>query len=268
MVEESMRANSFTARWKLCIVPILLLSLGAMSTAAWGDVEEVIATSADQIESAQTSQARIDEVVDETEDLESEYKQVLKELDGLQVYNEYMERQIANQAAELVAVRESIDKVSDIERQIVPLMMRMLEGLRQFIELDVPFLKEERVKRVARLSEMMERPDVTVAEKFRRLTEAFQVENDFGRTIETYNETLVLDGATLEVNILRIGRVGLYYQTNDGSRTGMWDSAAGQWRPLSGGAERNQVRQGLRIARKQVAPELLLLPVSAPEDAS
>jgi hypothetical protein len=39
-----------------------------------------------------------------------------------------MDRQVANQAVELTALRESIDKVSDIERQIVPLMMRMLEA--------------------------------------------------------------------------------------------------------------------------------------------
>jgi hypothetical protein len=263
-----MKAFRTMAGWKLCVVPAALFAIGIAAPPVLADVGEVVAASADRIQLAQASQARIDEVVEETQSLETEYKQVLKELDGLNVYNEYMERQIANQAIELAALRESIGKVSDIERQIIPLMMRMLEGLRQFIELDVPFLKEERINRVARLTELMERPDVTVAEKFRRLTEAFQIENDFGRTIETYNETLSLEGATLEVNMLRVGRVGLYYQTNDASRTGMWDRDARQWVSLSSGAARNQVRQGLRIARKQVAPELLLLPVPAPEDAS
>lgn len=263
-----MKVRHVTARWMLCIVPAILLTLGAVANTANADVDEVVAASTERIQLAQSSQARIDEVVEETRSLETDYKQVLKELDGLAVYNEYMERQVANQVVELASLRESINKVSDIERQIIPLMIRMLEGLRQFIELDVPFLKTKRINRVARLTELMERPDVTVAEKFRRLTEAFQIENDFGRTIETYNETLVLDNATLEVNMLRIGRIGLYYQTNDASRTGMWDRDSNQWVHLGDSASRNQVRQGLRIARKQVAPELLLLPVPAPEDAS
>jgi hypothetical protein len=238
------------------------------ATTTMGGVGEILAASAERVRLAQASQSRVDEVVDETRSLETAYKLILKEIEGLKVYNDYMERQVENQVIELAALRESIDKVSGIERQIIPLMIRMLDGLEQFIELDVPFLREERIARVARLTELMERPDITVAEKFRRLTEAFQVENDFGRTIEAYTETLNLRDATLDVNMLRIGRIGLYYQTNDGGQTGMWDRAAKQWVPLGGTAARNQVRQGLRIARKQVAPELLLLPVSAPEDAS
>jgi hypothetical protein len=113
----------------------------------------------------------------------------------------------------------------------------------------------------------MERSDVTVAEKFRRLTEAFQIENDFGRTIETYKDALEIDGATLEVDVLRLGRIGLYYQTLDASETGQWDPEAGAWTHLSGGTARNQVRQGIRVARKLVAPDLLLLEIPAPEVA-
>ena len=241
--------------------------LAAAATVMAADLDGVMNAGADRVRLAQASQKTIDEVVSQTVGLESEYKQVMKQLDGLEVYNDYMERQIANQGEELAELRRSIDQISIVERQIMPLMIRMLDGLEQFIELDVPFLKDERTERVATLRAVMERADVSVAEKFRRLTEAFQIENDFGRTIETYKETLVIEDATLEVNVLRLGRVGLYYQTNDASATGLWDSATRRWTPLSGGAARNQVRQGIRIARKQVAPDLLLLKVPAPEVA-
>jgi hypothetical protein len=149
----------------------------------------------------------------------------------------------------------------------MPLMIRMLDGLEQFIELDLEFLKDERLGRVQRLRSLMERADVSVAEKFRRLTEAFQIENDFGRTIETYKTTLVIEDATLEVDILRLGRIGLYYQTNDASATGQWDPVAGNWTPLGGRSARDQVRKGIRIARRLVAPDLLMLEVPAPEVA-
>jgi hypothetical protein len=172
---------------------------------------------------------------------------------------------VANQVAELEELRASIDQVSTVERQVMPLMIRMIEGLQRFVELDIPFLYEERVKRVANLEALMERADVSMAEKFRRLTEAFQIENDFGRTIEAYQGTLVIEGATLEVSFLRLGRIGLYYQTGDASVTGRWNPATRDWEVLKGSGARNQVRQGLKMARKLVAPDLLLLPVEAPE---
>ena len=194
-------------------------------------------------------------------------KAIMKQIDGLTVYNNYIQRQVGSQEQELVQLQQSMDQVGIVERQIMPLMIRMLDGLEQFVNLDKPFLLDERLSRVNRLRSLMERADVTLAEKFRSLTEAFQIENDFGRTIEVYKDALVLDEANLEVNVLRLGRVGLYYQTNDASATGRWDDAAKQWTPLTDRKARNQVRQGIRIARKLVAPDLLLLEVPAPEVA-
>lgn len=261
-----MREHRITAR--ALAVCASALGLGVAAVAAAGELAPVLAAEAGKIEVAQVSQQRIDKMVDETQDLETQYKQVTKELDGLRVYNDYLEKQIADQIEELADLRRSIDQVSSMERQIMPLMIRMLDALDRFVQLDVPFLQKERTERVARLQAMMERADVSAAEKFRRLTEAFQIEIDYGRTIETYNDSLSIDGATLEVNVLRLGRIGLYYQTNDASATGMWDVNAKQWTPLNDSASRNQVRQGLRIAQKQIAPDLLLLPVPSPEAAS
>jgi len=261
-----MREHRIRGRASVAIAP--MLGLGLATIAAAGELAPVLAAEADKIEVAQASQQRIDKMVDETDDLETEYKQVTKELDGLKVYNEYLARQIADQVQELEDLRASIDRVSSMERQIMPLMIRMLDALDHFVELDVPFLHEERTHRVARLREIMDRADVSAAEKFRRITEAFQIEIDYGRTIEAYKDALEIDGATLEVNMLRLGRIGLYYQTADASVTGMWDAREKKWVSLKDGTSRNQVRQGLRIAEKQIAPDLLLLPVPTPEAAS
>ena len=90
----------------------------------------------------------------------------------------------------------------------------------QFVDLDVPFLLEERKERVAKLNELMERDDVTVAEKFRKVTEAYQIEMDYGSTIEPYKDTVNIDGGTREVDFLRVGRVSLIYQSQDGQVSG------------------------------------------------
>ena len=253
------------AKKRLRTLTVTLLVLVTATVSLAGSLDQVLTAEADRLQLAQASQERIDKVVDETNDLATEYKQLLKQIDGLAVYNDYLERQIAGQQQELRTLDNSLNQVGVIERQIMPLMIRMLDGLEQFIQLDTPFLMDERMDRVSRLRGIMERADVTLAEKFRRLTEAFQIENDFGRTIEVYKDALQIGGANLEVNVLRVGRVGLYYQTNDASATGRWDAESKQWVELSNGNARNQVRQGIRIARKLVAPDLLLLEVPAPE---
>lgn len=213
---------------------------------------------------AQESQQRIDAVVKQTRSLEDQYKATLKEIDGLKVYNTLLGLQVDNQRLKMSDLRESIDQVEVINRQIVPIMTRMIDGLEQFVELDVPFLIDERTERVAKLKELMERDDVTVAEKFRKVTEAYQIENDYGSTIEAYKDAITIDGGTREVEFLRIGRIALLYQSPDGRVSGAWDQQNRQWQAL-GTEYKNQIRQGLKIANKQIAPELVLLPISAPE---
>jgi hypothetical protein len=228
-------------------------------------LNQVIGQGERRIQLVQESQERVDKIVDQTRSLSDQYRQALREIEGLEVYNTLLQRQVARQADEQAQVRDSIDQVTVIQRQIVPLMDRMIAGLDQFVALDVPFLPEERRARVERLQSMLERQDVSVAEKYRRVMEAYQIENEYGRTIEHYQGTLEVDGRMREVNFLRIGRVTLIYQTTDGQSQGAWDQRSRQWVEL-GAEHRNLVRQGLRVARREIAPELLLLPVPAPED--
>ena len=239
-----------------------LLTAAALAGAA--TLEEIEAVQAERAEAGRQSQSRIDDIVKETDSLETEYKRVLKELEGLKVFNTLMQRQIDRQESDIGRLNEAIDEVEATGRQMLPLMVRMIEALDLFVEADAPFLLDERRKRVAGLSDLMEREDVTVAEKFRKVLEAYQIENDYGRTIEAYKAAVEHEGATLEVDVLRIGRISLVYQTADLSATRRWDGGSKSWVDLDG-SYRNQVRQGLRVARKQVAPDLLLLPVSAPE---
>jgi hypothetical protein len=113
---------------------------------------------------------------------------------------------------------------------------------------------------------MMERSDVSSAEKFRRVIEAYQIENDYGRTIEAYKGTVPINGNEQEVDFLRIGRVSLAYQSVGGAHTGTWDKETGGWIELEASEFKNQIADGLRVARKQVAPDLLIVPVPAPSE--
>jgi predicted RNase H-like nuclease (RuvC/YqgF family) len=249
-------------------VVLLIGTLGAIFTAemvAGQAVDQIVAAENRRIQQAQAAQDQIDETQERTRDIVDEYRAVTKEVDGLVVYNTLLQRQITDQEEELNNLRTSIDSVTVIERQILPLLTRMIEGLERFVALDMPFLLEERTDRVESLASLLERADVTAAEKFRVVMEAWQIENEYGRTIETYTGELEIDGTNREVDFLRIGRVILVYQTPDGASSGVWDQANRQWVAV-GSDYRNSIRQGLRLARGQASPEILLLPVAAPEE--
>ena len=209
------------------------------------------------------SQIIVSNLSDERQNLLGQYRLVLQQIDRLIAYNDYVERLIVDQEAQITDIRKQLDQFALIERGIVPLMLDSIDILDKFIDLDVPFLLEERKARVARLRTIMDLSDVTVSEKYRQIMDAYQIETTYGRDIEAYTGLLKIDGENRQVDFLRIGRTSLTYQTPDQEETGFWNKQAGQWEKLPNKYQ-NYVTQGLRVARKQVTPNLLELPIEAP----
>lgn len=255
-----MSATNWTSRLLvLCASSALLLPLVGSAQS----LSNVLDAEKQRTKLAQQSQQKIDTIVDDTRKKEESYKRLLKEIEGLNIYNTLLQRQIDGQTVRMEQLSKAIDDVGVISRQIVPAMTRMIESLEVFVELDVPFLMEERQQRVAKLETLLTDPTVNDAEKFRKVTEAYQIENDYGRTIEAYKGTVPINGNEQEVDFLRIGRVSLAYQSVGGAHTGAWDVGTGGWVELEASEFKNQIADGLRVARKQVAPDLLIVPVPA-----
>ena len=259
---------------KRCISSSRRIGVAFFATAIIATSGSVFAQSVDKVlhaedrrlNLAQQSQERINTIVEKTRSLEDQYRAINKEIDGLKVYNRLMLAQTGGQVADLEDIALSMDQVDVINRQIFPMMERMIDGLEQFIDLDVPFLMEERTGRVAGLTDIMERSDVSVAEKFRKVLEAYQIENDYGTSSEWYTQSLTLDEATRSYNILRIGRIGLFFQSDDSKITGRWDNKIREW--VMDNSARNDIRKGLRMAKQLMAPELIIIPVAAPAEAN
>lgn len=246
-----------------CVSALLMVPLSVLGQ---DKVDQLTAQGEARTDEGAKAQVAVEKIANQTGDIVAQYRSVTKVVDGLKIYNGLLQKQVDNQRAEMAALGESIDNVSLIERQIVPLMVRMIDSLDGFVQADVPFLPDERRERVDRLREMMERSDVTAAEKFRRVIEAYQIENEYGRTIQAYKGSLDVDGNSLEVDFLRVGRVALLYQSVGGEHTGAWDKATSSWVKLPPEIYKQQASQGLRIARKQVAPDLLILPIPAAQE--
>ncbi len=247
------------------LINALLVAGALAATPVLAQDDEVLKPVVDEAakinESAAKSQEKINGITDQIDSKLQQFKTLMKEIEGLEVYNTQLRKQINNQEQEMADLNAAIDEVSVVERQITPLMMRMIDGLEQFVALDVPFLPEERANRVADLRAMMDRADVAASEKFRRVMEAYQVEMDYGRTMEAYSGIHTINGQERDVEFLRLGRTALIYQTRDARMQGVWNKQTRQWEELDS-SYRTQITKGLRMAKKQLAPDLLMLPVA------
>lgn len=207
------------------------------------------------------SQKKVDKLVDQTKDMAQEYRNAIRKSDSLNTYNEQLSKLIKQQKTSLNSIKRQLDNVEETQRSIVPLMLKMISTLEKFVKLDLPFLMAERQHRVTSLKEIMDRPDVTLPDKYRRIMEAYQIEMEYGRTIEAYNDTVNVDGQDYTVDILRVGRLLMTFQTLDGKLSGIWNKETKAWEKLTSDYNRS-VKQGLQVAKKQAPPELIKLPVN------
>ncbi len=227
-------------------------------------LHDAINTESTTNNAAVRSQNKIDGYSEKTQKMLEQYRSASHQSETLTTYNEHLKTLLASQTKEKESLLQQLKEIEVTQREIVPLILRMLDTLEKFISLDLPFLPEERTERLAKLKDMMIRADVSNAEKYRRILEAYQIENDYGNTIEAYRADLNLEGVTSSVDFLRLGRVALYFQRFDGSESGFWNKEKKQWQILSSDYSQ-AIRKGLRIARKETAPDLIALPIPAAE---
>jgi hypothetical protein len=155
---------------------------------------------------------------------------------------------------------EQLVQVVVMQRQIPPLAQRMLEGLEQFVALDTPFYIDERMERLDIVRSSLSNPKITASEQVRQILEAYNIEAEYGRKISSYEDTIVIDGKEMVVNVLVVGRIGMFYQTKDEQQSGVWNNETNDWEEVSG--YRTAIRDGIRMAKKLAPTDMLLLPVS------
>ena len=196
--------------------------------------------------------------------VDQEFARELKLVEGLKVYNDQLAKQLNAQKKASGEILVSIEKAKGLEPQVVPLLNKMLVALERFVNADLPFHLDDRLESIGRLKNLMVSPDAATSDRFRNIMDIYTAEIEYGNTAEAYKATLPINGNEIEVDMLRIGRVALYYQTRDQKTSGMWDTASGAWVELPSGANRS-IRTAIKVAAKTVAPELLSIPIPAPE---
>jgi len=245
------------------ILPILtaLFCLLGLSNGAYSqDPDAALQVQQQYQQDAQQNQQRIEDLDDETMSLVTSYNREIERYEDLLTYNENLRQLLASQQQERIRIQSELGEVEIVRQEIVPLILEMVDVLEQFVELDHPMLEEERQSRVQSLRSVIARADVDIAEKYRRVIEAYQIEAEYGQTLEAYEAQAVVEDREITVDYLRVGRVGLFYLTLDRQQAGIWDSQAHDWQQLPD-QYLEDLEFAIRVAREQAPPNLIDLPL-------
>ena len=250
---------------RLSTFPLIVVATLLGSSLAFADqIQPLLDVGEQRQNSEQVSQTKIDSMDDDTSLIVNEYKTVSKQIEGLRVYNAQMRKQIERQEERLKEIDKTMKEAQVMQRQVPPFTRRMLAGIEKSIELDMPFHLAERKERIAFANAAIDNPTVSPAEGLRQVLETFNVEMEYGRKLDNYKDTIEIEGQQREVNVLRVGRLALVYQSSDRSLTGAWDNKKQEWVPLDN-SYRNPTRKGLRIANRLATVDMLELPIQNPE---
>jgi uncharacterized protein DUF3450 len=257
---ETKVARATGPRWlHLCVV----LLPAAFAGPAGAQLQEALTQQAAVDNEAAQNQRELNEIRERTQDASGRYQQATADAESLERFNRQLEEQVKIQNEEVAGIQRQLVEIETTQREVQPLMGQMVETLDRFIQLDVPFLLEERTARVNNLKNLMNRADVTISEKYRLILEAYQIELDYGRTFEAYEGRLGTGPDARTVEFARLGRVSLMYRTLDGSETGYWDAQKKDW--IADPSYNGAVEEAIRVA-KGGTPDLLTVPVPPPQE--
>ncbi|HSN17469.1 MAG TPA: DUF3450 domain-containing protein [Gammaproteobacteria bacterium] len=257
-----MKKQLFLASTALALAAV---ALGLAAAPAPSKVQQAINNQEQVNKSAAASQKKIDAVTGNTQDMLNTYLSVTQQTDELRSYDDQLAQIVQAQTDQINSLNTQVSQVGGVRDSLLPLMLQMTDSLAQFIKLDLPYRQDDRLAKVAQLKALISNGGVPVTDKFQKLVQAYDDEIAAGRTVEAFRGQVSEGGKALTVNFLRVGHVLLAYQTLDKSETGYWDKQAHKWQVDN--SFKSAVADAISIANKEAAPNLMELPVPAPEVA-
>lgn len=254
-------ASATGPRW---IHLMVVLVLAAFAGPAGAQLQEALTAQIQTDQAAAQSQNTVNELRERTQDAAARAEQSNAEAESLERFNRQLEEQVLDQEREVASIESQLVDIETTQREVQPLMLQMVDTLERFIELDVPFLLDERTRRVQNLKALMPRADVAISEKYRLILEAYQIELDYGQSLDAYEGRLGTGPDARTVEFAQLGRVSLMYRTLDGSETGYWDANQKTWVVDDSYAE--AIEKAIRVANGDDTADLLTVPVPAPQE--
>jgi hypothetical protein len=250
-------------KWLRNSVAAAVLTVGVASVAD-AQLQTALSTGAQSTQDGASTQRQIDNIDDERTDAELEYRALLQQIESQRLYVAQQEVFIQSQENEIDSLQLQIDSVGNIQRDLIPMLREMVDNLRQFVELDLPFQQEDRMAQIENLYDLIDDPEVSAAEKYRVILNRYEIEASYGRGMRVFSEETVENEEPVTYNFLQIGRVALIRE-NPGGGYSLLYRDADDWADLPGGYT-SEIQRAFRIAREVTTPEVFTVPLPGSED--
>jgi len=203
----------------------------------------------------------------ELDDWASERAALKARWDSAQAQVEYLEERAQLERDRLIALEAAGDELARrleesqrLEASLEDTLLSILGRLDDAVARDLPFLADERDRRLSTVRRELGDPAATPADKLRRVLEALLIETRYGGALEVYQDRVALADEELTCDLLYVGRLGLFWLTPDEARGGVWNPAADRFDELDGG-ELESVRRAVQMATRRRAVGVQPLPL-------
>jgi len=239
---------------------IVLSSLAMALPTVAQTAGEMAGTVDETIGIADDTQQKKDQWATEKADLENRYRVARANVDWLKQRIAVEEQRAAALDDRVAELERRLDESGRLQAVIQDSLVAVMHRFERTVDRDLPFLRDERTRRMDSLRQELAKPEVPSAEKLRRLLEAMLVEAQYGETVEVTREEITIDGQPKFVDVLRVGRLAVFWRTPDGDRIGTWDPAAGDWVELPGDQSRT-LKKAMEMATRMRPVQLLSVPL-------
>ena len=206
------------------------------------------------------TQQRQDAWAAEREDLLARYRAAKETTAWLEQRRDAAAGRVEALAARVAELERRLAEADRLEGSMQDTLLVLVDRLETSVDRSLPFLAAERAARLASVREDLARPDVPAAEKLRRVLEALLVEAGYGGSVEVVQERITVGDEPLNVDVLRLGRVALFWRTPDGARAGVYDPGAAAW-VEQGSGERRRIGLAFEMATRTRPVEVVDLPL-------
>lgn len=226
---------------------------GAGKAAAEGETQQAL-------NNRLLTQQELDQWSEEKINLVGRLRSARSNVQWLQDRREAETARVLSLEGRIAELTRRLDEADRLEGSMQDTLLVLLDRVEDSLQRGLPFLPEERTGRLKMVRDELARPDFTAAEKLRRVLEVLQVEADYANSVEVYQGKIEVDGTELYADVLRLGRVALFWQTPDQDRVGHFDQAQGKWSELPTSEKRN-ISRAMEMATRMRPTELIDLPL-------
>ncbi|GAA4876012.1 DUF3450 family protein [Ferrimonas pelagia] len=184
----------------------------------------------------------------------------MAELAWLEFQIAQTERYINQQQVQIAQLQQDLDNINAVRSELAPNLEIWYADLERWVLNDRPFERESRLRRLTLLRQAMDDVNIGTAERLRQLFEALLIEVDMGYGNHISDSAITVEAQTLQVRILRLGRVAQFYQTYDGQHIGWFEPGSQQWQALPK-PQHDAIRQAFAIASQRQNATLVPLPL-------